>query len=164
MNIIDIIIIVILAYAFLKGFFNGFINEVSSFVGFLIAAIVSYNFSEPLSNLLIDFVEIDKKILNIVCLIILFILIALVFKIFGKGLTKLIKFISLGVFNKLVGGFFSAIKYVIVFTTIAIIYKNFVQIYPELLSNSYVESSTSFQLMIRLGESIIKNFDADYFI
>ena len=164
MNVIDIIIIVILAYAFLKGFFNGFINEVSSFVGFLIAAIVSYNFSEPLSNLLIDFVEIDKKILNIICLIALFILIALVFKVFGKGLTKLIKFISLGVLNKLVGGFFSAIKYVIVFTTIAIIYKNFVQIYPELLSNSYVESSTSFQLMIRLGESIIKNFDADYFI
>ena len=121
MNIIDIIIIVILAYAFLKGFFNGFINEVSSFVGFLIAAIVSYNFSEPLSNLLIDFVEIDKKILNIICLIALFILIALVFKVFGKGLTKLIKFISLGVLNKLVGGFFSAIKYVIVFTTIAII-------------------------------------------
>ena len=164
MNVIDIIIIVILAYAFLKGFFNGFINEVSSFVGFLIAALVSYNFSEPLSNLLIDFVEIDKKILNIICLIALFILIALVFKVFGKGLTKLIKFISLGVLNKLVGGFFSAIKYVIVFTTIAIIYKNFVQIYPELLSNSYVESSTSFQLMIRLGESIIKNFDADYFI
>ena len=164
MNIIDIIIIVILAYAFLKGFFNGFINEVSSFVGFLIAALVSYNFSEPLSNLLIDFVEIDKKILNIICLIALFILIAFVFKVFGKGLTKLIKFISLGVLNKLVGGFFSAIKYVIVFTTIAIIYKNFVQIYPELLSNSYVESSNSYQLMTRLGESIIKNFDSDYFI
>lgn len=164
MNIIDIIIIVILVYAFLKGFFNGFINEVSSFVGFLIAAVVSYNFSEPLSNLLIDFVEIDKKILNIICLTALFILIAVVFKVFGKGLTKLIKFISLGVLNKLVGGFFSAIKYVIVFTTIAIIYKNFAQIYPELLSNNYVESSNSYQLMIRLGESIIKNFDADYFI
>ena len=164
MNIIDIIIIIVLLYAFLKGFFNGFINEISSFIGFLIAAFVSYNFSGPLSNLLIDFVEIDKKILNIICLIVLFILIALVFKVFGKGLTKLIKFISLGVLNRLTGGIFSAVKYVIVFTTIAIIYKNFVQIYPELLSNSYVESSNSYQLMIRLGESIIKNFDADYFI
>ena len=61
MNIIDIIIIIVLLYAFLKGFFNGFINEISSFIGFLIAAFVSYNFSGPLSNLLIDFVEIDKK-------------------------------------------------------------------------------------------------------
>ena len=93
----------------------------------------------------------------------LFILIALVFKVFGKGLQKLIKFISLGVLNRLTGGIFSAVKYIIVFTTIAIIYKNFVQIYPELLS-SYVESSNSYQLMIRLGESIIKNFNADYFI
>ena len=164
MNIIDIVIIIVLLYAFLKGFFNGFINEVSSFIGFLIAALVSYNFSEPLSNLLIDFVEIDKKILNIVCLLALFILIALVFKVFGKGLTKLIKFISLGVLNRLIGGVFSTVKYIIIFTTIAIIYKNFVQIYPELLSNGYVESSNSYQLMIRLGGAIIKNFDVDYFI
>ena len=164
MNIIDIVIIIVLLYAFLKGFFNGFINEVSSFIGFLIAALVSYNFSEPLSNLLIDFVEIDKKILNIVCLLALFILIALVFKVFGKGLTKLIKFVSLGVLNRLIGGIFSTVKYIIIFTTIAIIYKNFVQIYPELLSNGYVESSNSYQLMIRLGGAIIKNFDVDYFI
>ena len=109
MNIIDIIIIIVLLYAFLKGFFSGFINEISSFIGFLIAAFVSYNFSGPLSNLLIDFVEIDKKILNIICLIVLFILIALVFKVFGKGLTKLIKFISLGVLNRLTGGIFSAV-------------------------------------------------------
>ena len=164
MNIIDIVIIIVLLYAFLKGFFNGFINEVSSFIGFLIAALVSYNFSEPLSNLLIDFVEIDKKILNIVCLLALFILIALVFKVFGKGLTKLIKFISLGVLNRLIGGVFSTVKYIIIFTTIAIIYKNFVQIYPELLSNGYVESSNSYQLMIRLGGAIIKTFNVDYFI
>ncbi len=164
MNIIDIIIIIVLLYAFLKGFFNGFINEISSFVGFLIAALASYNFSGPISNLLIDFIDIDKKILNIICLIALFILIALVFKFFGKGLTKLIKFISLGVFNKIIGGVFSSVKYIIVFTTIAVIYKNFVQIYPELLSNGYVESSNSYQLMIRLGESIIKNFNTDYFI
>ena len=164
MNIIDIVIIIVLLYAFLKGFFNGFINEVSSFIGFLIAALVSYNFSEPLSNLLIDFVEIDKKILNIVCLLALFILIALVFKVFGKGLTKLIKFVSLGVLNRLIGGIFSTVKYIIIFTTIAIIYKNFVQIYPELLSNGYVESSNSYQLMIRLGGAIIKTFNVDYFI
>ena len=164
MNIIDIAIIIVLIYAFLKGFFNGFINEISSFIGFLIAALVSYNFSEPVASLLMDFIEIDKKILNAICLIILFIATALIFKIFGKGFTKLIKFISLGVLNRLMGGIFSAVKYVILFTTISIIYKNFVQIYPELLSNNYVESSNSFQLMIRLGEYIMENFNAAYFI
>ena len=164
MNIIDIAIIIVLIYAFLKGFFNGFINEISSFIGFLIAGLVSYNFSEPVASLLIDFIEIDKKILNAICLIILFIATALIFKIFGKGFTKLIKFISLGVLNRLMGGIFSAVKYIILFTTISIIYKNFVQIYPELLSNNYVESSNSFQLMIRLGEYIMEKFNAAYFI
>ena len=164
MNIIDIAIIIVLIYAFLKGFFNGFINEISSFIGFLTAGLVSYNLSEPLASLFIDFIEIDKKILNAICLIILFIATALLFKIFGKGFTKLIKFISLGVLNRLMGGIFSAVKYVILFTTISIIYKNFVQIYPELLSNNYVESSNSFQLMIRLGEYIMENFNAAYFI
>ena len=164
MNIIDIAIIIVLLYAFLKGFFNGFINEISSFIGFLIAGVVSYNFSEPVASLFIDFIEIDKKILNAICLIILFIATALIFKIFGKGFTKLIKFISLGVLNRLMGGIFSAVKYIILFTTISIIYKNFVQIYPELLSNNYVESSNSFQLMIRLGEYIMEIFNAAYFI
>ena len=164
MNIIDIAIIIVLIYAFLKGFFNGFINEISSFIGFLTAGLVSYNLSEPVASLLIDFIEIDKKILNAICLIILFIATALLFKIFGKGFTKLIKFISLGVLNRLMGGIFSAVKYIILFTTISIIYKNFVQIYPELLSNNYVESSNSFQLMIRLGEYIMENFNAAYFI
>ena len=164
MNIIDIAIIIVLIYAFLKGFFNGFINEISSFIGFLTAGLVSYNLSEPVASLLIDFIEIDKKILNAICLIILFIATALIFKIFGKGFTKLIKFISLGVLNRLMGGIFSAVKYIILFTTISIIYKNFVQIYPELLSNDYVESSNSFQLMTRLGEYIMENFNAAYFI
>jgi membrane protein required for colicin V production len=164
LNIIDIAIIIVLLYTFLKGFFNGFINEFSSFIGFLIAGLVSYNFFEPVASLLIDFIEIDKKILNAICLIILFIATALIFKIFGKGFTKLIKFISLGVLNRLMGGIFSTVKYIIFFTTISIIYKNFVHIYPEILSNNYVESSNSFQLMIRLGEYIMENFNAAYFI
>ena len=96
---IDLIVIVVLLYAFLKGFSNGLVNELASFLGLLIGAIISYSFSDDLSKIIDDYVEIDGQILqkwDILSFIILFILTSFLFTFAGKYMTKLIKYISLG--------------------------------------------------------------------
>ena len=110
---IDLIIIVVIIYAFIKGFYNGLINEIASFLGLFIGAIVSYTFSDNLSEILNSYFEIDPKVLNILSFILLFIITSLCFTIAGKSLTKLIKFISLGTINRLLGGLFSSLKFII---------------------------------------------------
>ena len=118
---IDLIIIVVIIYAFIKGFYNGLINEIASFLGLFIGAIVSYTFSDNLSEILNSYFEIDPKVLNILSFILLFIITSLCFTIAGKSLTKLIKFISLGTINRLLGGLFSSLKFIIVIVSISMV-------------------------------------------
>ena len=54
--------------------------------------------------------------LNIISFILLFISITISFSLIGKSLTKLIKFASLGLINRLFGGIFSLGKYLVVFS------------------------------------------------
>ena len=127
---IDLIVIVVLLYAFLKGFSNGLVNELASFLGLLIGAIISYSFSDDLSKIIDDYVEIDEQILNILSFIILFISTSVLFTFAGKSLTKLIKYISLGTINRLLGGIFSSLKFLIIIVSISMV----INYFSELLS------------------------------
>ena len=118
---IDLIIIVIILYAFIKGVSNGFINEIASFLGLFIGAIISYTFSDDLSKIIENYIEIDIKFLNIISFVLLFIVTSLCFTIAGKSLTKLIKFISLGTINRILGGVFSSLKFIIIIVSISMV-------------------------------------------
>ena len=119
---IDLIIIVIILYAFIKGVSNGFINEIASFLGLFIGAIISYTFSrDDLSKIIENYIEIDIKFLNIISFVLLFIVTSLCFTIAGKYLTKLIKFISLGTINRILGGVFSSLKFIIIIVSISMV-------------------------------------------
>ena len=133
---IDLIVIVVLLYAFLKGFSNGLVNELASFLGLLIGAIISYSFSDDLSKIIDDHVEIDGQILNILSFIFLFILTSFLFTISGKYITKLIKYISLGTINRLLGGIFSSLKFLIIIVSISMV----INYFSELLAIEIIPS------------------------
>ncbi|MFV0274842.1 MAG: CvpA family protein [Bacilli bacterium] len=55
MNILDLIIIIFIAYRVLIGFKNGFFKELISVVGFIVIIILSFVFKDIISNLLITY-------------------------------------------------------------------------------------------------------------
>ena len=106
---IDIIIIVIIIYAFVKGFSKGLINEIASFLGLLIGGILAYSFSDNLSTIIDDFLQIDTQLLNILS----FILIKSVEK-YSFRLFAAFKSFFVPVFNTLISDFIMSSCWMIV--------------------------------------------------
>ena len=154
---IDLIVIVVLLYAFLKGFSNGLVNELASFLGLLIGAIISYSFSDDLSKIIDDYVEIDEQILNILSFIILFISTSVLFTFAGKSLTKLIKYISLGTINRLLGGIFSSLKFIIIIVSISMVINYFSELLAiEIIPSEQKNKSTVYPILISIGDLLLE--------
>ena len=154
---IDLIVIVVLLYAFLKGFSNGLVNELASFLGLLIGAIISYSFSDDLSKIIDDHVEIDEQILNILSFIILFISTSVLFTFAGKSLTKLIKYISLGTINRLLGGIFSSLKFIIIIVSISMVINYFSELLAiEIIPSDQKNKSTVYPILISIGDLLLE--------
>ena len=154
---IDLIVIVVLLYAFLKGFANGLVNELASFLGLLIGAIISYSFSDDLSKIIDDYVEIDEQILNILSFIILFISTSVLFTFAGKSLTKLIKYISLGTINRLLGGIFSSLKFLIIIVSISMVINYFSELLAiEIIPSDQANKSTVYPILISIGDLLLE--------
>ena len=154
---IDLIVIVVLLYAFLKGFSNGLVNELASFFGLLIGAIISYSFSDDLSKIIDDYVEIDGQILNILSFILLFILTSFLFTIAGKYMTKLIKYISLGTINRLLGGIFSSLKFLIIIVSISMVINYFSELLAiEIIPSEQKNKSTVYPILISIGDLLLE--------
>ena len=154
---IDLIVIVVLLYAFLKGFSNGLVNELASFLGLLIGAIISYSFSDDLSKIIDDYVEIDGQILNILSFVLLFILTSFLFTIAGKYMTKLIKYISLGTINRLLGGIFSSLKFLIIIVSISMVINYFSELLDiEIIPSNQANKSTVYPILISIGDLLLE--------
>ena len=154
---IDLIVIVVLLYAFLKGFSNGLVNELASFLGLLIGAIISYSFSDDLSKIIDDYVEIDGRILNILSFILLFILTSFLFTIAGKYMTKLIKYISLCTINRLLGGIFSSLKFLIIIVSISMVINYFSELLAiEIIPSEQKNKSTVYPILISIGDLLLE--------
>lgn len=154
---IDLIVIVVLLYAFLKGFSNGLVNELASFLGLLIGAIISYSFSDDLSKIIDDYVEIDGQILNILSFVLLFILTSFLFTIAGKYMTKLIKYISLGTINRLLGGIFSSLKFLIIIVSISMVINYFSELLAiEIIPSEQKNKSTVYPILISIGDLLLE--------
>ena len=154
---IDLIVIVVLLYAFLKGFSNGLVNELASFLGLLIGAIISYSFSDDLSKIIDDYIEIDGQILNILSFILLFILTSFLFTIAGKYMTKLIKYISLGTINRLLGGIFSSLKFLIIIVSISMVINYFSELLAiEIIPSEQKNKSTVYPILISIGDLLLE--------
>ena len=154
---IDLIVIVVLLYAFLKGFANGLVNELASFLGLLIGTIISYSFSDDLSKIIDDYVEIDGQILNILSFILLFILTSFLFTIVGKYMTKLIKYISLGTINRLLGGIFSSLKFLIIIVSISMVINYFSELLAiEIIPSDQKNKSTVYPILISIGDLLLE--------
>ena len=154
---IDLIVIVVLLYAFLKGFSNGLVNELASFLGLLIGAIISYSFSDDLSKIIDDHLEIDGQILNILSFILLFILTSFLFTIAGKYMTKLIKYISLGTINRLLGGIFSSLKFLIIIVSISMVINYFSELLAiEIIPSEQKNKSTVYPILISIGDLLLE--------
>lgn len=106
MNGIDIAILVILCGFLLKGLLRGLLKEICSLAGLFIGAFLAFRYHGPLADALLQRVDLPTEIAVAITFTVLFLATMAFFLVLGFLLSRFVKLLFLGGFNRLIGGLF----------------------------------------------------------
>lgn len=140
MGFLDIILGVLLAFAFYKGIRNGLFVELASLVSLLAGIYFAVKFSSFIRDILMGYVKWNPNTIQVVAFILTFIAVVVLVTILGKFLTGIADFAFLGWLNKLGGGFFRVLKTVLIISIVFAVFEkinyNHILAKKETLDNS----------------------------
>ena len=110
MNSIDIILGIILIYAFYRGIRKGLFATLASLIGLIVGVYGAIHFSYFVANLLSKTLQWSTEIINLTAFGVTFLIILIVVNLAGKILTKIADFAALGLVNTILGGVFNTLK------------------------------------------------------
>ncbi len=118
MNWIDIVILIILGFAVVRGFINGFVKEVAALAALVFGIWGTIKFSAFTAGKLYEWFDISGKYVGIIAFLITFGVIVIVIHFVGILADKIIDSVSLGFLNKILGMLFGLIKTVLILSVI----------------------------------------------
>lgn len=140
MHALDIIILIVLGFGLVKGFFKGLFVELASLIGLVAGVYGAYYFSGYCANFLREHFNWNEDYLQISAFAITFLLILLSIIVAGKALTKLADYAALGLLNKFLGGLFGLLKMTVIIGVLimlfALINSNLVLVEEKTLQTS----------------------------
>lgn len=119
MNILDSIILIPIAIGLIWGLFRGLVKEVAGIVAVVLAIFAAKFFAPQLSEILIRFFSLSEKLwVNVLSWVIIFVAVMLIIIFLSKMVNKLISAVSLGWLNKLLGGVFGGLKFMLLISVL----------------------------------------------
>jgi membrane protein required for colicin V production len=118
MNIVDIVILILLAWGAFRGYTQGFILQLVTFIALFIGIWASIRFSGSLSGVLSQSFGITGKYLPVLSFILIFFLVVVIAHLIGMLLTKIFEFAALGWLNRLGGVAFGLIKMIFIISVL----------------------------------------------
>lgn len=159
---IDLIIGSIVIILGIKGFMNGFLKEIFSFLGLVLGIYIASGMSSKMAILAGEsFLHIENKtILTLIVFLVVFAFIWLSMVTAGTLLSKLTKATGLGFINNLLGFVIGGGKYFIIFAVIVTALSNI-----QILKNStakFEKNSLLYPYLIAVGNFLIQLNPKDY--
>lgn len=151
MNIIDLIVVIILAYALINGFIKGFVLEIAGTIALVLGLLGAFKFSSLLGNYLAAYVVWSPKAIQTVSFIVLFIGIIYAISLLAKIITKTLKIIALGWLNRISGAMFGFLKWGVLLSALVLISQEINEIIT-LMPEDTIKESKSYPLLMELGE------------
>ncbi len=103
MGIIDIVILILVCLAVIKGLKDGLIKQIGGIVGLFVGIILAGRFSALLASWLHQWINASENIVKILSFAIIIIGVCLCMQLVGKLLEKVVQITTLGWANKLLG-------------------------------------------------------------
>ncbi len=122
MAVLDIIIGCILIYGFSRGVWKGFFSELASLLSILLGIYAAIMLSGYTIQVINRYLHWEGKHIRIIAFILTFILAVIAVILLGKLFTKLAKFAMMGWLNKLLGGVFGFLKWLVLLSLLAHIF------------------------------------------
>lgn len=126
MNVFDIVIIVLLLLAFVRGITNGLFIEIASLVGVIAGVFAAIHYSNYLEIYLVNatFIDWSDQTNKIVAFAVTFLVVVLSILFMGKVLTKIANLTALGLLNKIFGGIFGVLKIALILSIIFVFFNH----------------------------------------
>ncbi len=156
MNYIDIVIALLLAFGIIRGYFNGFIVEITSLAGLVLGIYGAVHFSYFLSDFLKNYVSWDASMMQLVSFAGTFIIILVLISILGKVFTKIAESIALGFLNKFLGALFGLLKVGLIVSVVLMIFSKLNKSIP-FVEQSKVQESVLYEPTKNLAPAIFPN-------
>lgn len=114
MSIIDIIILVPIAFGLIRGMMNGLVQELSVLVALVLGIIGAKLWSPDLGARLSEAFTWSERVSTAVAYTAILLTISIGLGLFGRFLTRMLRAASLGGLNRFFGALFGAVKWAIV--------------------------------------------------
>jgi membrane protein required for colicin V production len=140
MNWIDLIISLLLVYAFYNGFKNGLILELTALLALVLGVFAAYYYADITAHYLDKWVDWSDAVLMTFAFILTFIIVVILINLIGKIISKIIGMIALGLVNKIAGGIFGLLKIFLLISVLFLV-ADAVKQYVDLFQYKIVQSS-----------------------
>lgn len=139
-NYLDIFILLCLIPAFIGGFLNGLVRQITSLIALILGIWAGWHFSELLSQWIRIWFESNNNLINIISFAIIFIVVLLLVNLVGKFLSKIIKIALLGWLDRILGIIFGILKYCLILSIIFYFISSLDNIFDIIPARHFTES------------------------
>jgi len=162
MNSFDYILLIPFMYGFYRGFMKGLIIELASLLALTVGIYGALHFSSFTFEFLSDYIEIKTVYLQLASYGLTFLFIVMLISLIGKILTMLIKLVSLGFINRMIGAIFGGIKVLLILSVFISFFdrfnKQFGMINDEILSSSLMYNPIRIQAE-KIYPNVLEEFE-----
>lgn len=151
---IDLIICLFLIVGLVKGFLKGFIRELAGLVAIILGIYGAVRFSYFTIDLIKDYIDTSPEKLTILAFILTFLFIIIIVLILSHLLTRLMKFMAMGLLNRLLGGIFGLLKWAVIISFLLVFFVSINKDW-EIIEQKDLEQSKLYHPLIELGETIL---------
>ncbi|MFK7757178.1 MAG: CvpA family protein [Flavobacteriales bacterium] len=154
MSVLDILIIIPVAWAGYQGFRKGFILEVTKLLALAVGIYGAIKFSEPMRVWLSENTEWSEQWLPAIAFGLVFIILIIAVYFFGRILDGMIKAVQLGIVNRLAGLALGILKMGLILSGLLMLLQS-VDKGEMLLTKERKESSLLYEPALKFGSTVI---------
>jgi membrane protein required for colicin V production len=118
MHLLDIAILLLLAGFVLKGLWRGLLRELCSLCGLFGGLFLAVRYHAPLAELLMESVDWPAQLCVVIAFVALLLLTVIFFGLLGFVLSRFIKLLFLGGFNRVAGALFGLVQGALLLTLV----------------------------------------------
>lgn len=154
MTTIDIVFGLFLLFFAYKGFTNGLIVSIATFLGLIIGFYAASYFSEYTADWLINHAGMQSKNIKFIAYILTFVITIVLIFFLGRFLTKIIKTVGLGLVNRLAGALLGIAKGALILSFL-ILFLNKIDPASKLISQDKKRESVFYKPVAATAPAII---------
>jgi len=150
MNALDIVILLLFVPGIIRGLSKGFLEQVISLVGIVVAVWAAFKFSNAACEWLKTYITVSETVLHIIAFALILVAALLAVMLLAKLVTQVAKMASLGWLNKLLGFAFSVAASALIIGIVIILFDT-VNVKFELVKSPVLEESVLYGHLKDLG-------------